>query len=304
MKKHLFFLLLLCFFGNGNTDSTSLKKLDYLIDTLISISFSDKECTGCINSNEYFPYDFTVDSKNNIYLIEDGLKNIRKIDSEGKTIWNHSTAPVQHSVIHIFKNKLYAFDGIILEARNMKTGEIENEFDLPIDRDSLFSWIDIFYFYENLLYVKYNCPEMSVADGYSVLIFDIQNGKRMIRANCVNYGYSNDKNVKNFWPISDCADCLKELNGLRSDKFEGQSSRYMIIGLPKDPKNKEDYRLLVFDKVLKKKYMTDLNKYYSESWGSNRFKFLSPNIAVTNIAEYKKGMPYKLHIIKVKFQNQ
>lgn len=304
MRKLFIVFLLFCFFGEGNTDTKSVENIAYSVDTLITVYFTDKECTGCITSNEDFPYDFAVDSNKDVYLIDAGLQNIRSVDSKGKTIWNQSTAPIQHSAIHIFKDKVYAFDGITIEIRSTKTGELENKFKLPLVRDSIFLG-ECTYFYESFLYVNYKCPEMNSVNAYSVLLFDIQNGKMVKRANCVNYGYAGaDKDASTFWAIPDCPDCLKELHGISSINFEGQSSRYIIIGNPdKHPDNKADTRLFVFDKLSYKKLITDLNKYYSEPWGNKRFKFLSPAVAATTEAEYRAGKPYLLHFIIVKFHN-
>jgi hypothetical protein len=123
------------------------------------------------------------------------------------------------------------------------------------------------------------------------------------RANCVNYGYANkDKNSSTFWATPDCPDCFKNLSELGSNNLEGQSSRYIIIGIPnKDPGDKADTRLLVYDKQSQQKVITDLDKYYSEPAGSKRFKFLSPTVAVTTQVEYKDGMPNILRLLSIKF---
>jgi hypothetical protein len=305
MRSYLILSLLFCYFGNSIADSTEINKLTYSVDTIVTLYFSDNDCKGCINSNERFPYAFTIDSDSNIYLLETDLKTIRKIDKEGNTVWNHSTAPFQYVITHLFNDTLYTFGGKRLEVRSLKTGEIVNIFKLPINYDSIHNGVDVnlFYMYKNLLYVKYECRGKNNA--CSILAFDIQNGKLVSRKNCVSYGYQSDKNKKRFWPVPDCNDCLEYLNDLDSDYFEGQSSRYIMIDVP-EKIGIEDSSLIVFDKLTCKKYMTDLYQFYSEPWGYGRFRFLSPDIPVTTISEYNKkdGMPYLIHFIAVKFHGQ
>jgi len=294
-------ILALCSCSHGEG-----KNVEFRIeaDTLFSLKFSNAEsCKTCLQIADEFPFDFTFDDSNSLYLLGFGANSVRKFDQQGKPIWERHNKKELYTAVHYLDGKLFQTNGKTLSVLDAATGDSINTVPLPKPKEPLFPGDNVF-FYGDILFLKFRCITAGFANAQTVVLFSLQKLQQIEKMDCVDYGYKNSGNSSAFWPITDCPDCVSYLKGVRSDAMLGQSERFIILSFdePNPDSTGENTRVVVFDKKEKKVHQTNLARYHCEPFNSKQYKFTDANTAVIQAAEYRGGMPFSTHYIRIQFK--
>lgn len=282
-----------CFAGNVKQDD-----FRYTADTLFSLKFDGSQsCQNCLRPAEEFPFDFTFDNSNNLYLLEYLTNSIRKFDSTGKSIWERSNGDDLYDAVYNYNGKLFQTNGKKLSILDANTGASIQATVLPTSKDGLYGG-DNTYFNKSVLNLRHHC-----STNESFVLYDLQKLREITRKNCADYSFE-ETGIPNVpWPVMDCPNCSAFLGSIRPNKTHGQSTKYLALSFsePKPESTDSFYRIVMFDKETKKMHQTDLAKYHCEPYDSRQFKFMDSNTAIVQAAEYKGGMPYMTHYIRIRF---
>lgn len=269
--------------------SFCLTFLDVHPDTMFSLPVSDTACISCIVEDEFgkIPLDFCVDSLLNVYIIETVYNTVKKFDKTGALQWNLNFKSPLWNVIYYLNNKVYIFtqDSIIILYSN--SGVLLNKLHNPLKYSELQFIGDNIYIHNDILYAFSDKYDKNNPDIKNVAAIDLKNFK-LLPASKLSES-----------PILGCQHCFPHLDKLHTHDIKGQSNKYLFYSIaPLVPKG-SGKEILIFNKISKKKYITNLSQYHAEPADFKELKFASDNVAVFIAISFKSGFISKGYVVEI-----
>ncbi len=275
MKKKIVLFLILPHFV------LSLSLLEMKIDTLFTFQVSDKSCEKCIVENEsaMIPIDFCVDSDLNLYLVETVYNDVKKFNVAGTVQWKRRIKTPLLNVIYYSDKQLYLFSSLLIFIVDTESGELLRKVKNPLKRVKG----DNIYIYDTKLYAFSEAYNHQKPDSSKVQIFNLADDFSML-----------PDSILLTTPVLGCIDCVHYFtNRFHIHDIKGQSEKYLLYNMSPIFPEGSDKEIFIFDKKSKKRWITNLSRYYTEPGGFKQFKFATEDQAVFIAIVFNKGIATK-----------